>query len=122
MKFAICNEIFKDWKIEDALAYAAKVGYDAIEIAPFTLAKSVTEIPAAERQRIRELAARAGIGICGIHWVLVQAEGLYLNHSDTSIRQRTANYFCELVDFCADLGGEGHRGWLRRSNATYCRA
>src|SRR6185295_3118484 len=67
--------------------------------------KYVTDIPAAERQRIREAAARAGLGISGLHWVLVQAEGMYLNHSDPAIRARTARYFCDLVDCCADVGG-----------------
>ena len=105
MRFGICNEIFKDWKIEDAMSFAAKAGYDALEIAPFTLAKSVTDLPAAERQRLRDAAARAGIAISGIHWVLVQTEGLHLNHPDAAVRRRTADYFCELVDFCADLGG-----------------
>jgi len=106
MKFGICNEIFQNWKIEDAMAFAKKAGYDGIEIAPFTLAKYVTEIPAAERLRIREEAARIGLEISGIHWVLVQAEGMYLNHPDAAIRGRTADYFCELVKFCADLGGK----------------
>jgi sugar phosphate isomerase/epimerase len=105
MKFGICSEIFKDWKLDDAMAFAKKVGYDAIEIAPFTLAKYVTDISATERQRIRETAARTGLAISGIHWVLVQAEGMYLNHPDSATRQRTARYFCDLVDFCADLGG-----------------
>ncbi len=31
---------------------------------------------------------------------------MYLNHSDPAVRQRTAKYLCELVDFCADLGGK----------------
>ena len=56
MKFAICNEIFQGWKLEDTLAYAAQAGYDAVEIAPFTIAKYVTEIAATDRQRIRNLA------------------------------------------------------------------
>jgi len=106
MNFAICNEIFKDWKMDDVFAYAAKLGYSAIEIAPFTLANSVTEISAIERGRIRDEAARHGIAIAGIHWVLVKPEGLYINHPDSRIRERTARYFCELVDFCADLGGQ----------------
>ena len=106
MKFAICNEIFQGWKLEDAMAYAAKAGYAAIELAPFTLAPSVTDIPPAERRRIRETAERTGIAICGLHWVLVQAEGMYLNHRDPEVRRRTAAYFCELVDFCADVGGK----------------
>lgn len=106
MQFGICSEIFKDWKIEDAMTFARKVGYDAIEIAPFTIAKYVTDIPASRRAELREAAVRAGIAISGIHWVLVQAEGMYLNHPDSAVRGRTARYFCDLVDFCADLGGK----------------
>jgi sugar phosphate isomerase/epimerase len=105
MKFGICNEIFQGWKLEDAMSYSARAGYDAIEIAPFTLAKYVTDIPALERQRIQDAAGRAGIAISGIHWVLVQAEGMYLNHPDEGVRRKTARYFCDLVDFCADIGG-----------------
>lgn len=105
IQFGICNEIFKDWKIEDAMAFAQKAGYDAIEIAPFTIAPYVTDIPAAERQRIRDAAARTGIAISGIHWVLVQAEGMYVTHTDPAVRGKTARYFCDLVDCCADLGG-----------------
>ena len=106
MKFAICNEIFRGWKPEDIFAYAAKAGYDGVEIAPFTLANSVTEISPTERKQIREVAARNRIQIAGIHWVLVKPEGLYMNHPDRGIRERTAQYFCELVDFCGDLGGK----------------
>ena len=106
MNFAICNEIFRDWKIEDVFGYAAKLGYRAVEIAPFTLANSVTELSAGERRRTREAAERNKIQIAGIHWVLVKPEGLYINHPDRGIRDRTARYFCELVDFCADLGGK----------------
>jgi sugar phosphate isomerase/epimerase len=105
MKFGICNEIFKDWSLDDTFAYARKVGYDFVEIAPFTIAKSVTDISAAERTRIREAAARAGIGISGLHWVLVQAEGKYLTHPEAAVRADTSRYFVELVNCCADLGG-----------------
>lgn len=106
MKFGICNEIFKDWKLDDVFSYCAKIGYDCVEVAPFTLAKYVTEISAAERVRIRESAARAGIAISGIHWVLVQAEGMFLVSTDAATRERSAKYFCDLVDFCADIGGK----------------
>ncbi|MEK7678042.1 MAG: sugar phosphate isomerase/epimerase family protein [Verrucomicrobiota bacterium] len=106
MKFAICNEIFQGWKLEDTFSYAAKVGYDAVEIAPFTIAKYVTDISDSERQRIRELARRSGLVLSGIHWVLVQAEGMYLTHPDSAVRDKTSKYFSHLVDFCADLGGK----------------
>jgi len=106
MKFAICNEIFRGWKLEDTLAYAKRIGYSAVEIAPFTLADSVVDISAGERQKLRDSAARIGIEIAGIHWVLVKPEGLYMNHTDPAIRQRTSDYFRELVDFCADIDGK----------------
>lgn len=106
IKFAICNEIFKGWAIEETLRFAAQTGYDAVEIAPFTLADSVTLISPETRRNIRAAAAQAGIAISGIHWVLVKPEGLYINHTDEAIRNRTAQYFCDLVDFCADIGGK----------------
>ncbi len=106
MKFAICNEIFQGSSINQALSEASRIGYDALEIAPFTVANSVTDIPQGERRRIREVAARNRVAIAGIHWVLVKPEGLYINHPDTGTRRRTAQYFRDLVDFCADLGGE----------------
>lgn len=105
MKFGICNEIFQGWKLDDVFAHCARLGYDAVEIAPFTLAKYVTEIPAAERARIRGSAAQAGIAISGIHWVLVQADGMYVTSPEAEVRERTARYFCDLADFCGDLGG-----------------
>jgi sugar phosphate isomerase/epimerase len=105
MKFAICNEIYQGWKLEDTLAHAKRLGYSGVEIAPFTLANSVNELSAPERQRIRDLARSVGIDIVGLHWLLVKPEGLYLNHTDAGIRQRTARYFVDLVDCCADFGG-----------------
>ena len=105
MQFGICNEIFQGWKLEESMVFARRAGYDAIEIAPFTIANYVTDIPASARKDIRDAAARADIAISGIHWVLVQAEGMHLTHPDPEVRARTGRYFCDLVDFCADLGG-----------------
>ena len=87
------------------MTYAAKTGYDCLEIAPFTISNYVTDISAAERQRVKDLAAKIGIEISGIHWVLVKAEGMHMTHTDASIRDKTARYFVDLVDCCADFGG-----------------
>jgi sugar phosphate isomerase/epimerase len=105
MRLAICNEIFQGWTIEAVVEYCAKLGYDGLEIAPFTLAKTVGEISSRQRRQIRETAARAGLGICGLHWLLARTEGLHLNHPEAAVRERTARYLCDLVDCCADLGG-----------------
>lgn len=106
MRFGICNEIFQDWDIDRAFAYAATAGYDLVEIAPFTVCGTVNDLTEGHRQSIVESAKRAGIGISGLHWVLVQTEGLHLTHPDYVVRDRTAAYFVDLVRCCADLGGD----------------
>jgi sugar phosphate isomerase/epimerase len=106
MRFAICNEIFQHWPLPKAFAFAKEAGYDAIEIAPFTIAPLVTHVPVEERRRIVNEAANAGIAISGIHWVLAYTEGMHVTHPDASQRQAAAEYLREAVDFCADLGGK----------------
>ena len=44
MRFAICNEIYKDWPFDRTCDHAKQAGYDALELAPFTFAPLVTEI------------------------------------------------------------------------------
>ena len=105
MPFAICNEIFEGWTLDATMAYAAKAGYDGIEIAPFTIANLVTAISPEQRKEIRETAKRHHLPITGIHWVLAKTEGFHITHPDAAIREKTAKYLCELVDFCHDIGG-----------------
>lgn len=105
MKFGICNEIFQGWKIEEAIDFAARAGYDGVEIAPFTIARTVSDISPSQRRHVRDAAARSGIEICGLHWLLARTDGLHLSHPDRAVRDRTGNYLCALADCCADLGG-----------------
>ena len=107
MKFGICNEIFKDWNDSDrTINYVKEVGYDGLEIAPFTLSQYVTDIPASTRDSIRKSAEKADLEILGIHWILVGPEGMHLTHTDESIRDRTAQYLIDLAHFCGDVGGK----------------
>lgn len=106
MQFAICNEIYQGWTTEDTFAHIARTGYDAVELAPFTLANSVTDLSAAARTALRDTAARHGLAIAGLHWLLVKPEGLGITHPDRAVRERTARYFQELVECCHDLGGQ----------------
>ena len=106
MKIAICNELFQGWSIEKVFEYAAQLGYDGVEIAPFTLADSVTEISSARRKAIRRAAESNGVEIVGLHWLLAKPEGLYINHPDEIIRIRTQEYIEALIHFCADIGGK----------------
>ena len=105
MKFAICTETFVDWEWERMLECIARLGYDGVEVAPFTLADHVREIGDQRRRDLRNAALRAGVPVIGLHWLLVKPAGLYVTTPDDAIRNRTSEYFPDLVRFCADLGG-----------------
>jgi len=107
IKIGICNEIFKEWNnIEKTIKYVKDLGYDGLEIAPFTLSKYVTDISTEMRKEIRNIAEKVGLEILGIHWVFVGPENVYLTHPDPEIRNYTAHYLKELAHFCADIGGK----------------
>jgi sugar phosphate isomerase/epimerase len=110
MKFAICNETFQEngqqWPMERIIPYCAEIGYEGIEIAPFTLAPTVYDVTPARRAEIRTAAEKTGMRIIGLHWLLAKVPGLHVNHPDDAIRSKTEAYLGELVSLCADLGGE----------------
>jgi sugar phosphate isomerase/epimerase len=111
MKFALCNELFDAWNTEQGfdfprvIEYVKKCGYAGIEIAPFTIAKDAFHISAARRVEIRRLAEKNDLEITCLHWLLAKTEGYYLTSPDPVLRQKTADYFLELIRLCADLGG-----------------
>jgi len=106
MKFAICNELFENWALPDEFRFVSDLGYDGVEIAPFTLAESVEQFSAAERAQLRREADACNVEIVGLHWLLASPAGLHITHPDESVRERTAAYLIELVRCCADLGGK----------------
>lgn len=106
VKVSICNELFQGWAIDRVFEYAAQLGYNGVEIAPYTLADSVTEITTKQRKAIRHAAEDNGIEIVGLHWLLAKPEGLYINHPDEIIRIKTQEYIEALIHFCADIGGK----------------
>lgn len=106
MRFAICNEIFKGWSFSRACVFAREVGYDAMEIAPFTFSSLITDITELQREEIRRSSREAGLAISGIHWVLAYTEGFHVNHPDPDVRARTSDYLVESVRFCAEVGGQ----------------
>lgn len=106
MKFALCNEVFEGWSWADTVQTIAQVGYDGVEIAPFTLAESVEDLSPAERSTIRRQAEDAGLEIVGLHWLFVSPKGLHVTIDDDAIRRRTTAYMQALIEACGDLGGK----------------
>jgi sugar phosphate isomerase/epimerase len=105
MRYAICNETFEGWEHPRICRFIRELGYTGLEIAPFTLARRITDIPPARRQELRRQAEDHGVQLLGLHWLLARTEGLHLTSPEPFGRQATANYLVELARCCADLGG-----------------
>jgi sugar phosphate isomerase/epimerase len=105
IRLGICNELFEGWDFGDVCRTVKALGYDGLEIAPFTLAPTVRELSAARRAELRRIVADAGLVTIGLHWLLAKTEGFYLTSPDAGVRQRTAEYLVALAEATRDLGG-----------------
>ena len=105
MRIALCNEVLAGMPLERQCEYAARLGYDGLEIAPFTLHGSPEKISTAEAAKIRSVVEASGLVVTGLHWLLVKPEGLSLTDPDTAVRARTIEVMIRLTALCAELGG-----------------
>lgn len=106
MRFALCNEVLAPWPFARQCEWAAALGYQGLEVAPFTLGEAAWQLPASERAALRRAASDAGLQVSGLHWLLRQPEGLSVTSPEAAVRVRTLDVLRGLIDLCADLGGE----------------
>jgi len=105
MRFALCNEVLASIPLESQCDYAAALGYDGLEIAPYTLFETPEAVSATEVSRVRAVVGKAGLVVTGLHWLLVKPDNLSLTDPDISIRTRTLEVMTRLTGLCAALGG-----------------
>ncbi len=107
MKFAICNETYRDWPLERACEDIAACGYDGVEIAPFTLTDDPGELDEQRAAECARIARRAGLEVVGLHWLLVRPAGpeLHLTTLDEAVRRRTIGFLQHLARLCAAMDG-----------------
>jgi sugar phosphate isomerase/epimerase len=105
MRIALCNEVLAGMALERQCDVAARLGYDGLEIAPFTLSSSPETLSPAEARRIRATVEASGLAVTGLHWLLVKPEGLSLTDPDATVRTRTLEVMIRLTALCAELGG-----------------
>jgi sugar phosphate isomerase/epimerase len=105
MRIALCNEVIAPTPFPAQCEYAAKLGYDGLELAPYTLSEEPQRMGAAQIAAARSAARDAGVAVTGLHWLLVKPAGLSISTRDASVRKRTVEVMCALIDLCAELGG-----------------
>lgn len=105
MRYLLCNEVVRDLEFAAQCDLAAGLGYQGLEVAPFTLGPEPHRLPPARRAELRRAAADAGVRIGALHWLLVAPEGLSITSADGRVRATTLDVIERLVELCADLGG-----------------
>lgn len=106
MRISLCNEVIRELPLERQCEFARKVGYDGLEIAPFTLGEEPHLLSPARRAEIRSIAGAAGIAITSLHYLMLVPKGLSITSSDAGQRARTVDVMRRLCDLAADLGAE----------------
>jgi len=105
MKFSLCNEVIADRSFEDQCAFAAALGYDGLEIAPFTLGDDPRKLTDKDVSRTLQALEAEGLVATGLHWLLVKPEGLSITSADATLRGKTLEVMLRNVELCAQLGG-----------------
>ncbi len=105
MRISLCNEVIRDLPFAAQCDLAARLGYDGLEVAPFTLdAEAPHLLPTARRAELRRAATDAGLPITSLHWLLVAPAGLSIASADPALRARTLDVVERLIGLAADLG------------------
>jgi len=81
----------RELSFERQCAFARAVGYDGLEIAPFTLGEDPHLLSRSRRRQIRSAATAEGIAITGLHYLLLAPAGLSItsgNRRNASVASR----------------------------------
>ena len=105
MKFSLCNEVIADRPFEEQCVFAASLGYDGLEIAPFTLGDDPRLLSERDIARTLKSLKDAGIVATGLHWLLIKPENLSITTPDSAVRKDTIEVLIRNVELCAELGG-----------------
>lgn len=105
MMLSLCNEVIRELDFPAQCALAKGLGYDGLEVAPFTLSEQPDRLAAARRAELRRIAEDHGLAITGLHYLLLAPPGLSITSSDAEVRRRTVDVMRALIGLCADLGG-----------------
>lgn len=104
MKITLCNEVLMPMSLAEQCAFVRDVGYDGLEIAPFTLAEDPTRLSRAEIADVRGTIEDHGLFVSSLHWVAMAPAGIDLTSLDAETRDHTRSALLGLVELAAGLG------------------
>ena len=105
MKLSLCNEVVRELPFEQQCALAADLGYQGLELAPFTFGDDGWAMSARQRADIRRISRDHGLLVSGLHWLLAAPAGLSITSADRAVWQKSVDVLSGCVELCAELGG-----------------
>jgi sugar phosphate isomerase/epimerase len=90
----------------EELELVRSLGYEGVEIAPFTIGEDPARVDPANLRKIRFQLEKIGVQCIGFHWIWSVPPGLRGMHPDPSIRRKAWETVQMLARQCAELGGK----------------
>lgn len=106
MRILLCNEVIRERPFAAQCDYAAALGYDGLELAPFTLGAQPHRLSGRHVGALRRALADSGITVDSLHWLLLAPPGLSITSADVGVRARTLEVMRGLVELAAALGAK----------------
>jgi D-psicose/D-tagatose/L-ribulose 3-epimerase len=105
MDLALCNEVLGPLPFAAQCDLAARLGCDALEVAPYTLGVEPHRLTGADIKAAGKALRDAGVKLAGLHWLLISPPGLSITTADAEKRRETLMVLERLVALCAELDG-----------------
>ncbi len=114
MRVAISNQLLRDRSFVEQCETAAALGYQGLEISPYTVAPKgdANRLDPAYGEYLLDTAQFHGLSIVGLNEVFVgtdrlnDARGFHLNDPDDDLRRETLNYLKHLAKLCYAMEGK----------------
>lgn len=104
MQYGMCNEHYNH-PLPETFDHLAALGYDGVEVTPWTFTDSVLSVDESETMTVRNAAAASGLDIIGIPRVFRAADDEHIGSSDPLVRDRTVAALRATVECCNAIGG-----------------
>ena len=106
LKISLCNEVIRELPFARQCELIKQLGYDGIEIAPFTLDQNPHRLSPTKIAKVKKIAADAGVEITSLHYLMVAPAGLNITDRDKTVRGRSVEVMRALCGLAAELGAK----------------
>lgn len=98
--------MIRELPFDQQCKFAAEVGYQGLEVAPFTLSDQPHLLDAGTVAGLKQSLQSHGLVCSSLHWLLVAPDGLSITTADDAVREKTIEVMRRLIGLAAELGAD----------------